>query len=226
MHIHVSKLRSSKIFTVRHLYFFGCFEAMLFTWRDFLPPGYPLYEVTSSSMTHSCSSSLLPYGVCDWTLKWASIVFIANYARTVEPPDTLYNGQLKEAVLLPSWLRVVHGRVKDGLSILFEAVPCSDNRNTSPDFHLVLLVPQTLQKKEVPENLAHSCKTSPKVWRKACFKCRFLIWRGMGFGNRLVLDKDQQLMHANIPCLPHIQRCLHWYDRLWIKVMNIDCVEF
>jgi len=31
--------------------------------------GYPLYEVTSSSMTHSCSSSLLPYGVCDWTLK-------------------------------------------------------------------------------------------------------------------------------------------------------------
>eukprot|EP00794_Sanderia_malayensis_P002603 gene2603-3016_t len=31
--------------------------------------GYPLYEVTSSSLTHSCSSSLLPYGICDWTLK-------------------------------------------------------------------------------------------------------------------------------------------------------------
>ncbi|XP_065668407.1 uncharacterized protein LOC100208584 isoform X4 [Hydra vulgaris] len=31
--------------------------------------GYPLYEVTSSGMTHSCSASLLPTGVCDWTLK-------------------------------------------------------------------------------------------------------------------------------------------------------------
>ena len=32
--------------------------------------GYPLYEVTSSGLTHSCSASLLPAGVCDWTLKW------------------------------------------------------------------------------------------------------------------------------------------------------------
>lgn len=31
--------------------------------------GYPLYEITSSGLTHSCSASLLPSGVCDWTLK-------------------------------------------------------------------------------------------------------------------------------------------------------------
>lgn len=31
--------------------------------------GYPLFEVTSSGLTHSCSASLLPSGVCHWTLK-------------------------------------------------------------------------------------------------------------------------------------------------------------
>lgn len=31
--------------------------------------GYPIYEVTSSGLTHSCSASLLPSGICMWTLK-------------------------------------------------------------------------------------------------------------------------------------------------------------
>lgn len=31
--------------------------------------GYPLYEFTSSGLTHSCSASLLPSEVCHWTLK-------------------------------------------------------------------------------------------------------------------------------------------------------------
>lgn len=33
--------------------------------------GHPLFEVTSSGLTHSCSASLLPSGICDWTLKYA-----------------------------------------------------------------------------------------------------------------------------------------------------------
>lgn len=36
--------------------------------------GYPLYEITSSGLTHSCSASLLPSEICEWTLKWAQIL--------------------------------------------------------------------------------------------------------------------------------------------------------